>query len=140
MLFEILSTEPRTRGVDVHYYTTELLAAIQPLWTDMEAKEIARDPNSDLVVYRQWLKRMFPAGGIIHITLYVDDYTLQDSEALSTYILSQLPIPWLEIKHNCLVNTPDLSKLEQMKGVPINTSINPITKQLDVMIPVKSIG
>lgn len=140
VLFEILSTEPRTRGVDVHYYTAELLAGIQPFWAEMEAKELIRDPNSDIVAYRDWLKRMYPAGGISHITLYVDDDTLQNPEALSTYILSQLPCSWLEIKHNCFINTPDLSKIEQMKGSPIATTLNPVTKQLNVMIPVKSIG
>lgn len=133
---KIIKVYPETRSVDVHYYTDELLTFAKNKWAQLEAEELSKNPDLDLLWFRDWVLRTHPAGGITHITFYQDPIPIGND--LKDFLINQLNYEWLKIKHNALTQVTDMSSLENIKNEEISVSLN--TNGVSLMLPVKVIG
>lgn len=138
-LFKIISYDPTTRTVEFHYYTRELMDAMQPKWDQMLADALRGNPNLDVEAFKLFLSRTYYAGGVSNVTLY-DDLALTDPDVLVDAIMKMIPIAWLEVKHNALVNPPDMKLPHQLVGVEVAGQVDPITNSLKATIPVTTVG
>lgn len=112
--FEIIRKWPEVRGIDVHFYTSELLAAVLPTW-GREAMWMRANTIMSEAEIGEKLRRNWPAGRVLFLTL---PKTIATREELIVWILNRAPYEDMMTREECLIALPDMTLVDELIATP----------------------
>lgn len=111
--FTIIRKWPDRHTIDVHYYTDELMEAIQPTW-ERERKYLEQNfaPMPEEAM-REKLVRDFPAGEVLH---FQTPENVDTVEEMIEFILEKAPYDRLCARSKYCKVEPEMRLETEMKG------------------------
>lgn len=127
--FKIIKKWPEVRGIDVHFYTDEMVAAVQPKWEKERAEIKASWPEKSIADVEDIVVRKHPAGAILHVTIYPNP--APTGRELVNYIMTYAPYNWLVHVQKCIHELP--SEMPELDTIPEEVTAVPThVEALDV--------
>jgi hypothetical protein len=124
--FKVLSVDPSTHSMAVHYYTDELIDEAIPMRLARVQNLMELNPNTPESEATARAEREYPGGSVITITFFDG---IPTGDALLYDISGRAPLEWLELKTKAIANPPDMTEAESLIGQIFPVTLPPIDIQ-----------